>query len=44
MTTAGTGSTGFQLLTYLAAGSRGAKGETLPGQSTLKWSCGFSNE
>ena len=44
MTTAGTGSTGFQLLTYLAPGSRGAKGKTLPGQSTLKWSCGFSDE
>ncbi len=44
MTSGGTGSTDFQLLTFLAPGSRGAKGETLPGQSTLKWSCGFSDE
>jgi hypothetical protein len=40
----GTGSAGLQLLTFLSPGSRGAKGETLPGQSTLKWSRGFSDE
>ena len=44
MTTAGNGSTGFQLLTFSSPRERGSTDETLPGQSTLKWSCGFSVE
>lgn len=44
MTTAGNGSTGLQLLTFSSPRERGSTDETLPGQSTLKWSCGFSVE